>query len=71
MIFQNLHSFYRAQGGEASRETPFGQEAWEEVADPKRQFPIEVRFNHGTGHVFEGGRCCPPRPRPLGHRRPG
>ena len=52
MIYPNLHAFYRAQGGEASRETTFGQEAWDEVADPKRQAPIEVRFNHGTGIIF-------------------
>ena len=52
MIFQNLHSFYRAQGGEESRETVFGTSSWDEVADPDHQFPVQVHFAHDTGHVF-------------------
>ena len=52
MKFRNLILFYAHLGGAASRETVFGTSSWDEVADPTRQTPIEVRFNHDTGNVF-------------------
>ena len=36
MIYPNLHQFYLNEGGETSRETAFGGNSWDEVADPDR-----------------------------------
>ena len=52
MIYPHLILFYSAQGGAASRETVFGTSSWDEAADPTRQFPLQVRFAHDTGHLF-------------------
>ena len=52
MKFRTLILFYAHLGGAASRETVFGTSSWDEVADPTRQAPIEVRFNHDTGHIY-------------------
>ena len=51
-IHPNLYSYYLDEGGELARETIFGVASWDEVADPKRQFPVEVRYNHGNSSVF-------------------
>ena len=51
-IYDNLDQFYRDQGGELAKETIFASPSWDEVADHKRQFAIEVRYNHGNSNVF-------------------
>ena len=52
MIYPRLILYYSAQGGAASRETVFGAPSWDEVADPERHFPLQVRYSHSTGHLF-------------------
>ena len=52
MIYDNLDQVYRDQGGELAKETIFASPSWDEVTDPKRQHPVELRYNHGNSNVF-------------------
>ena len=50
-MFKTLQDYYAAMGGETGRETVFGVESWDQVADPGQHHPVTVTFNWETGHI--------------------
>ena len=61
MTYPNLLRYYIAQGGEGARETAFGVPSWDAAADPHREHPVAVRFNHHNRDVLavtEDGRVA-------------
>lgn len=50
-MYRDLFSYYLARGGDASRETTFGNRNWDEIVNPEIRTKLEVVFNHDTSDV--------------------